>query len=250
MITLGEGATRISVRSLWLLLIYASDVLKQLRAKDWEAIVAGKRDADLIDAIAEVLVDEVEIRLRRQMSYQYRSRTADLTRVRGRIDHLRTECHRLNDQGRVACRFEELSVDSPRNRFVAATLLYAAPFTLRPELARRCRAAAARMHRLGVSPRPPSRAELSADRLGHHDIDDRRMLDTAHLLREMAIPAHDSGIRGMPRLRDDDSAHRKLFEAAVRGFFVHTLRPDGWKVGARELKWLAPGVSGHVIPQV
>ena len=31
------------------------------------------------------------------------------------------------EQGRVACVFEELSVDSPRNRFIAATLLSAAP---------------------------------------------------------------------------------------------------------------------------
>jgi len=239
-ITLGDGATRIPVRSLWFLLIYASELLAQLRTKDREAILAGERDNDLLDAIAEVLVGEVEIRLRRQMTLHYRTREADLTRVRGRIDHLGTATRRLSEQGRIACRFDELSLDSPRNRFIAATLLFAAPRVSRPDLAHCCRRTAFRMHRLGVSPREPSRAQLSTDRLGHHDVADRRMLDAAHLLREMAVPAHFAGPRGMPKLREDAPAHRKLFEAAVRGFFRHALRGQGWQVGARQLNWLGP----------
>jgi len=237
-LTIGVGATRIPVRSLWLLLIYASELLPRLRTKDREAILAGERDDHLLDAIAEVLVGEVEIRLRQQLSFHYVARHADLTRVRGRIDHLGTTTRRLMQQGRVACRFDELSIDSPRNRFIAATLLYAAPLLNRPDLAHRCRRAAFRMHRMGVRASEPSRAELSTDRLGHHDAADRRMIDAAHLLRDMAVPAHMTGPRGMPELRDDPDAHRRLFEAAVRGFFRYELRGQGWKVGAQELKWI------------
>jgi 5-methylcytosine-specific restriction enzyme subunit McrC len=238
--TLGEGETHIPVRSLWFLLIYASDLLAQLRTKEREEILAGERDNKLIDAIAEVLVVEVERRLCRQLTVQYRPRRADLTRVRGRIDHLRTTTRRLSDQGRIACCFDELCVDSPRHRFIAHTLLSAAPKIIRPELAQRCRAAAFRMHRLGVSATPPSRAELSTDRLGHHDIDDRRMRDAALLLRDMAVPAHEAGPFDLPALRDDVRAHRKLFEAAVRGFFRYTLSSLGWDVQARILQWTPP----------
>lgn len=234
---LGEGATRIPVRSLWFLLIYASDLLAQLRTNEREGILAGERDNDFIDAIAEVLVVEVERRLRRQLTVQYRPRRADLTRVRGRIDHLRTTTRRLSDQGRIACRFDELTVDSPRNRFIAHTLLSAAPAIIRPDLAQRCRATAFRMHRLGVSATSPSRAELSMDRLGYHDVDDRRMRDAAHLLRDMAVPAHEAGPFDLPALRDDPGAHRNLFEAAVRGFFRYTLSGLGWDVQARILRW-------------
>lgn len=105
--------------------------IAQLRTKDREAILAGARDNDLLDAIAEVLVDEVEVWLRLQMTLHYRTRDADLTRVRGRFDHLSTTTRRLIEQGRIACHFDELSVDSARNRFVAATLLYAAPKVFR-----------------------------------------------------------------------------------------------------------------------
>ena len=244
MIILGEGATSIPVRSMWFLLIYASELLAELRAPERDKILAGERDGELLDAIAEVLVGEVEQRLRRQLTLRYRTRHADLDRVRGRIDHLRTVTRRLSDQGRIACRFEELSVDSPRNRFIAHTLLYAAPAVMRVELAQRCRIAAFRMHRLGVGAVEPSRSELSRDRLAHHDAADRRMLDAAHLLRDMAIPFHTQGAVDLPALRQDAGKHRKLFEAAVRGFFRHTLSAKEWTVGARIFQW-QPGQASQ-----
>ncbi|WP_236737406.1 5-methylcytosine restriction system specificity protein McrC [Mycolicibacterium llatzerense] len=221
---------------MWLLLIYASDLLSQMRSEERERILAGDRDNDLIDAVAEVLVIEVERRLRRELTVHYRQREADLTRVRGRIDHLRTATHQLFEQGRIACRFDELSIDSPRNRFIADTLLYASAAT-GAGLAHRCRTAAFRMHRLGVTARGPSRAELSKDRVGHHDSADQRMLDAAHLLRAMAVPAHQAGSIDLPVLIDDDGVHRTLFEAAVRGFFRHSLAGAGWDVQARQLRW-------------
>ncbi|KUH94676.1 hypothetical protein AU189_17780 [Mycolicibacterium acapulense] len=237
MILLGEGATSIPVRSVWFLLIYASELLADLRAPERDKILAGERDNDLLDAIAEVLVYEVEQRLRRQLTLHYRTRHADLDRVRGRIDCLRTATRRLSDQGRIACRFDELSVDSPRNRFIAHTLLYAAPAIVRTELAQRCRNAAFRMHRLGIGAVEPSRSELSRDRLAHHDAADRRMLDAAHLLRDMAVPFHTQGAVDLPALRHDVGKQRKLFEAAVRGFFRYTLSGEGWSIGARIFHW-------------
>jgi len=241
MVLLGQGTTRIPVRSLWFLLIYASGLLDQLRSTERDQILAGERDDDLIDAIAEVLVAEVEDRLRRELTVQYHGRQADLHRVRGRIDHLRTTTRRLYDQGRIACRFDELSVDSPRNRFIAHTLLWAAPLIARNDLAQRCRVAAFRMHRLGVNASAPSKAELSTDRLGRHDAGDRRMLGAAHLLRDMVIPVQDPGQVDLVLLRNDAAAHRKLFEHAVRGFFRHHLGTKGWSVATRILKWTPPG---------
>ena len=244
-ITVGEGKTNIPVRSLWLLLIYSSDMLHQLRSQERDSLLAGDHDADLIGAIAEVLVSEVESRIRKQLTYHYRRTSADLTRVRGRINHLRTQTNHLLDQGRIACAYEELSVNSPRNRFIAATLLEAshlvgsaAPNPAKSrELSRRCADTAFAMQRLGVNPEPPSRAELSRDRLGHHDSHDRRMLDAAHLVHDMALPFHERGPRNVPRLVRDEKKYRKLFEQAVRGYLSFTLEPCGWTVGSPHLKW-------------
>jgi 5-methylcytosine-specific restriction enzyme subunit McrC len=244
-IVVGAGKTDIPVRSLWLLLIYASDMLPQLRSGERESLLAGDHDADLIGAIAEVLVSEVETRIRKQLTFHYQRTSADLTRVRGRINHLRTLTNRLMDQGRIACTYEELTVNSPRNRFVAATLLEASRIVSPsgPDAAasrrrsQRCADAAFAMQRQGVDPRPPSRAELSKDRLGHHDARDRRMLDAAHLVHEMAVPYHERGPRSVPRILRDEDRYRKLFEKAVRGYLRYTLEPAGWTVDSPQLKW-------------
>jgi 5-methylcytosine-specific restriction enzyme subunit McrC len=238
MIVVGEGKTNIPIRSLWLLLIYASDMLGQFRTAERQAILAGRYDAELVDPIAEVLVGEVEKRLRQQLSFHYRRRSADLSRVRGRVNHLRTASNRLMEQGRIACVFEELSVDSPRNRFIAATLLAAHHHVRSSELRHRCASTAFKMHRLGVSPRPPSRPELSTDRLSNNDAADRRMLDAAHLLHDMGIPTHQSGQRVMPRLAGTEGQYRVLFQKAVRNYFEYTLDPHRWTVAAPQLRWL------------
>lgn len=244
-IVVGAGRTEIPVRSLWLLLIYASDMLEQLRSSERESLLAGDHDVDLIGAIAEVLVSEVELRIRKQLTFHYHRTSTDLTRVRGRINHLRTLTGRLMDQGRIACNYEELSINSPRNRFIAATLLEAARIVASQgpdaatsrRLGQRCADAAFAMQRQGVDPRPPSRAELSKDRLGHHDARDRRMLDAAHLLHEMALPYHERGPRSVPRILRDEDRYRKLFEKAVRGYLRHALEPVGWTVDSPQFKW-------------
>ena len=61
-----------------------------------------------------VLAHAVEERLRRNLSSGFREREAELIRVRGRIDLLNTERHQLLARGKVACRFEELTIDTPR----------------------------------------------------------------------------------------------------------------------------------------
>ena len=59
--------------------------------------------------------------------------------MRGRIDHLTTSRRQLPAKGQVACQFEELTIDSPRNRFVRAALETVARLVSQPALAHRCR---------------------------------------------------------------------------------------------------------------
>ena len=111
---------RIPVRNILLLMFYASDLYREL-PQDRRVAIEDAPD-DLPDLAAEILTHAVERRMRRNLSFSYRRRRADLTRVRGRIDLLRTERRQLLKRGRVACSFDELTVDTPRNRFVKAAL--------------------------------------------------------------------------------------------------------------------------------
>ena len=100
---------RIPVRNLWLLMLYASDLFRDLeKAK----VAVEDNPEDIPDLVAEMLCRKVERRIRRNLTYGYQSREAVLGRVRGRIDLLNTERYRLLDRGKITCRFDELTVDT------------------------------------------------------------------------------------------------------------------------------------------
>lgn len=226
---------RIPVRNLWLLMFYASDLFRHLghRKIDVEA-----NPDDIPDLIAELLARVVERRLKRNLSFGYRPRIAIVSRVRGRIDLLKTERHQLLSRGQVACRFEELSVDTPRNRFVRAALVSVAKNVRRSELAHRCRALAGSLKRIGVTGEKPDRSEVSADRFGRHDAGDRFMVAAAHLAFDLALPTEASGSK-LLALPDREIAWvRHLYEKAVAGFYDVVLSPIGWRIEAGKiLSW-------------
>ena len=93
---------------------------------------------EIPDLVAEILTRAVERRLRRNLSSEFHRREADLTRVRGRIDAFRTERRHLLQQGKIACSFDELTTDTPRNRYVRAALNHLYRLVNGKELLRRC----------------------------------------------------------------------------------------------------------------
>src|ERR1035437_7293949 len=130
---------RIPVRNLWLLMLYASDLF---RTRGTGRIGLKDDPDDLPDLVAEILAHAVEVRQRRRLSLGYQPRAAVLNRVRGRINVLTTERHQLLTRGLVACRFDELTIDTPRNRFVRAALETVSRIVRRRDIAHRCRSLA------------------------------------------------------------------------------------------------------------
>ncbi len=225
---------RVPVRNLWLLMFDASDLWRHRGV-----INAAVEDApdNLPDLVAELLAYAVERRLRRLLSSGYRRRAAALPRVRGRIDMLETERHQLLSRGLVACRFEELAMDTPRNRFIRAACERIAGLVTKPELGTRCRRAAGAMRALGVSGKAPTRREMSTDTIGRHETEDRHMVSAATLALDLTLPMESPGTERLPLAEREDIWVRRLFEHAVRGFYEVTLEPVGWRVGSRRLGW-------------
>lgn len=218
---------RIPVRNLWLLMLYASDLF---RMQGIGRVGLEDSPDELPDLIAEILAHAVEARQRRRLNLGYRSRDAVINRVRGRIDVLTTERHQLMDRGLVACRFDELTIDTPRNRFVRAALESIARIVQRTDVAHRCRSLAGGLKAMGVSGERPSRSQMSADRFGRNDADDRFMVAAAMLAFDLALPAEASGAHLLPTPDREANWVRKLFERAVGGFYEVTLSPQGWRV--------------------
>ena len=235
---------RIPVRNLWLLMLYASELFRHL---DRDKIDVENNPDDIPDLIAEFLVRVVERRLMRNLCFGYKSRSAELGRVRGRIDLLRTERHQLLARGRVACRFEELTVNTPRNCFVRAALESIAKIVKRGELARRCLSQASTLKRIGVTGEKPSRSEISTDRFGHHDIDDQLMIAVAKLAFDLALPTESSGSNLLSLPDREITWIRRLYEKAVAGFYDVVLSPSGWKIEAgKTLEWMINGKTSGI----
>jgi 5-methylcytosine-specific restriction enzyme subunit McrC len=232
---------RIPVRNLWLLMLYASDLTRVRGA--FNAIMEGDID-DLPDLIARLLSNSVEHRLRRNLTRGYHHREMVLTRVRGRIDILTTEARQLLSRGEVFCRFQDLTIDTPRNRLVRAALEIMIRLVRSKELVHRCRSLASSLARAGVGGVRPSRAELASDQIGRNDSADSFMIALARLAFDLALPTEDSGPTALFAPDREDVWVRRLFEKAVLGFARVELEPLGWSVrGSVPLHWQVSSTS-------
>ena len=252
---------RIPVRNLWLLMLYASRL--------YRALPTGRRFAaednpdEIPDLVAEILTRAVERRLRRNLSSEFDHREADLTRVRGRINVLRTERRHLLQRGRIACSFDELTTDTPKNRYVHAALNHLHGMVRENELKRRCRITASALDRAGVGTNGPriimrggSRSPVS---VGRTNTEDRQMLAAAELAFSLRLPMEEAGQSRFPAPDRDERWARLLFEAAVGGFYDTVLSPQGWSVRTgSKLNWqiesptarielLLPGMTTDII---
>jgi 5-methylcytosine-specific restriction enzyme subunit McrC len=242
---------RIPVRNIWLLMLYASDLFRDLeRAK----VAVEDNPDDIPNLVAEMLCRQVERRIQRNLSYGYQSRCAALGRVRGRIDLVNTERHRLLDRGKVACRFDELTVNTARNRFVRAALEKISRIVRRDALTHRCRSLAAGLKHMGVIGERPGRGEVSYNRFGRHDVDDRPMVAAAHLAFNLALPTEAAGTQYLSIPDREITWIRKLYEKGIAGFYDVVLSGKGWRVDAgKRIGWLieskSPGID-KILPSM
>ena len=159
-----------------------------------------------------------------------------LRRVRGRIDILRTVAGDLFRKGEVACRFAELTADTPRNRLVRAAHGRMASLSLAADLADRCRTLAHSMGRMGVGSDLPSRAETASDQIARHEVDDRLMVSLAQAVFDLILPTEESGARALLVAQREEKGLPKLFEKAIGNILRAELpRDEGWRV--RTSKW-------------
>ena len=247
---------KIPVRNLWLLMLYATKLFREIPSNRRYAV--EESPDDIPNLVAEILSRAVERRLRRNLSSDFRHRQADLTRVRGRINLLRTQRRRLLQQGKIACSFDELTTDTLANRFVKAALLKLTRTVQDSELTKRCRTAAATLERAGVGNFPSlsqlRRAIKAREATWRTVSEDQRMMEAARLAFELALPSEDPGRARLPAPDRDELWARRLFEAAVGGFYDTVLSSCGWNIGTgRKINWqiaeATPGMAA-ILPSM
>lgn len=233
---------KVPVRNLWLLLFYASELYQSL-PKDQRGALEEAPD-ELPDLIAELFCRGMERRLHRNLTPGYQPRQARLSRLRGRVDLLQIQRHQLLAKGQIACRFEELTFNTVRNRYFRAALDTLSRTVRRTSLATRCRTLVQTFSAAGVAADKPERAALSRETFGRQDAQDRQLLLMAHLAFDLALPDEHIGRYQHSAPNRDLKLVRKLFEKGVAGLYRHALTDEGWQVKAgRRIKWQIDAMS-------
>lgn len=238
---------KIPVRNVWLLFLYAYDLAR----------FQGRFEAEIEDSpdfkslIARLLCHAVEARMRRHLSFGYRRRADTLKRVRGRIDILETKSRDLFRRGEIACRFQELTINTPRNRLVRAALTALGGRLSDQHLAHRTKTIAGALGCAGVIGQMPSRAEFATDQIGRHEAEDRLMVSLARAVFDLVLPTEQEGMRSLFMASRDDTEFRRLFERAIGNFFRAELPwEEGWRVyRGKRFFWpfgaVSPGIHAH-----
>ncbi|MCY4044738.1 MAG: hypothetical protein OXE99_06630 [Cellvibrionales bacterium] len=217
----------IPVNNIWFLLFYASDMMQH----------TGKAKVDIeeapdqvIDLIAEMLLRKVERRLKGGMTIQYIEKHEILNQVKGRINFYETEVKALSLQAKISCRYTDLTTDIPRNRYIRHALETIVHLVEDPMQERRARLLVRQFREYGVLGKPPTKKIIMQEKLGRFDIEDKGMLDAAHLVFDMALLNEKSGPNGLFSPEEALPYVRKLFPRALAGFYHHSLRHTGWQV--------------------
>jgi 5-methylcytosine-specific restriction enzyme subunit McrC len=249
---------KIPVKNLFVLLLYASDLYQKLLSDPSIQKYAKEVEEsnDIAELIATMLCYHLSKRLRQNPSYQYRRETRVLNRVRGRIDIVGTFSNRLLERGQVLCNYEQMSADSPRNRYLRAALQKLAKMVgfSSTDRARKCVRECWRLDKIlagmGIKAEKPLNYSVRADRFGRCELGDRLIMSLAGLAFDCWLLSEISGDDGYINALDRGKEHsiRSLFEKAVEGFYK--VRYEGrnkdsdtnWKVnasGSKEIKWPA-----------
>ncbi len=226
----------IPIENIWFLFLYAAD-LAQFKSRFRAEI---EKSASIYDLLGKLLCSAVEHRLRTNLNQQFEPTFSVLSRVRGRIDHLKTAQGQLMQKGQIACRFENLTVDTIQNRLVKTALKILSARVHNNAIASQCYFWENRLTSMGVTGKPVSAHELKQIHTNRNSHDDRLMIEIAKLVFIIKMPTRKSGNHEFQNI--DISAHliRKLFEKAIRNFYKLELSADtDWRTypTEKQLNW-------------
>lgn len=249
----------IPVHNLWVLILYASlcnfDWLKHIDKNNPKGI--EDNPDDIANLVAAVLCDQVKRRIKRNLTYGYQTQKAALDRIRGHIDFLKTERRQLLEKGKIFCHFDELTANTPRNRYVRSALEKIAGIVKtdkkKHDYGYKCRSLAMSLKRMGVIGEKPEYAVISAERFAKHDVNDRLMVTIAHLAFNLALLTESAGNKHLPLPnKEEEKWLRKLFEKAILGFCKHHYSNE-WDVSPRHLEWQCinkTAGTGDILPRM
>lgn len=103
-------------------LVHMLGVARDLRVADGEIAALDTQRLDLLELLIRLFADRLRTAVRSGLPRRYLAREEDLPFLRGRLDVIRQTTHLAVRPDRLACRFDELSENTPLNRVLKAAV--------------------------------------------------------------------------------------------------------------------------------
>ena len=144
-------------------LVHMLSVAYGLPVADNELTSLAAQDETLLEFLVGVFADRLLTAVRRGLPHRYRLQQDDLPLLRGKLSIPRQITRHIVRPDRLACNFDELSVDTPLNRVLKAVVVRLRSITRHAANARRLAELSARFEFVGESP-DPLREPVALDR--------------------------------------------------------------------------------------
>ncbi|MDE0037297.1 MAG: McrC family protein [Gammaproteobacteria bacterium] len=125
-----------------------------LPVADSEPALLATQSDDLLEVLIRLFADRLLVAVRRGLPQRYRLQEDDLPLLRGKLNVPRQLARYAIRTDRLACSFDELSVDTPLNRVLKAAVVRLAATTRSPANSRRLAELVARFEFVGESADP------------------------------------------------------------------------------------------------
>jgi 5-methylcytosine-specific restriction enzyme subunit McrC len=222
---------KIPISNIWLLLLYASDCYKTLGQKQRAEL--ENNPEQLMELAARLYCQAADKRLMYYLATDYQPTIKAVNRVRGKIDILTTQRKQLLAKGKIQCKYDDLTLDTPKNRYIHAAAHFLVKKLNDDQLIKKCRKIIHQFTALNIGQTTNYRYEI--ERFSHKD---NTLLSLANLIFSLSIPTELDGLHTIDQPHKTDHWLRKLFEKAIIGFYRVNLDPHQWIIHAgKKLNW-------------
>ena len=237
--------------TLWRLLELAFELAPQ---RDWvlRADLSAVCDTSPSTLLGLLYGRLLELRIISGLSQAYATADRAISTVRGRPLLLESSRLGIAQQGRLLCRFDELTIDRPRNRQLkcAAKFLLGRVHSRSPESAiviDRLQWCISQMR--GVRDVPADAFGLGNEPVGRHELQDAPVVQLALLVLQLLSGSNEDGAALLPEIDLDNRLMRIVFERAVFQHYRSTLDPTTWEVdGQGSYVWAGPSSLSTFLP--
>lgn len=225
---------KIPIRNIWLLLLYASDYYKEL--DEQQRINFEENPEKIVELTAEIYCKAVHKGLRYSLSNSYQPEKQVLTRVRGKIDYLTTTRKLLLEKGKIHCRYDGLTNNTPKNQYIHDAAHVLLRQLNNDELIKQCKQITNRFKELKIG--KSNYYNPVIDQFNRSNPHDNLLVSVAKLVHSLSIPTELFGKETLNQLEKTDQWLRLLFEKAVIGFYRVNLNPNEWQIeSGKRFKW-------------